>query len=527
MCILTAGIGNRVGQFSTHINKGVLPVNNKAVISYVIEKFPVDADIIIAVGHKKDTVVDYLTLAYPERTFTFVEVDNYTGPGTGPGYSLLKCKDLLQSPFIFCTSDTIVLEDIPPPKENWMGIAPVHETEPYCTVKIKNNLVVQLDNKIKTDNKFAFIGLAGIHDYKEFFSTLEQSKELHDNEVQMTEGFKGLLEKKLVPIGFTWFDTGTLTNYLDTNRHFSGGGDKFDFSKEDEFLYFVNDRVIKFFADPTITGRRYYRAANGLAGISPRIEGHRGNFYSYALVPGQTLYSALNPSVLEDFLSWAQKHLWKKADLSPEQKKEFTDACYEFYRTKTEGRLKAFADKMQTAQEPLFINDVRVPSTKELLQRVNWGALCEGIASNYHGDLQFDNVLISKDPATGAYRFLLLDWRQDFAGLKDVGDLYYDLAKLYGGMILSYPLIKEAMFSASLSGERLYYHFFTKNDLHDAREHYEQFLLQNGYDLQKIKTLTALIFLNMSPLHNTPFDLLLHGLGRSMLHKSLTPEPAV
>ncbi len=153
VCILTAGVGSRVGRLSEHINKGVLPVNNKAVISYVIEKFPTETEFVVAVGHKKDTVIHYLALAYPERKFTFVEVDKYTGPGTGPGYSLLQCKDLLQSPFIFCTADTIILEDIPPPNENWMGIAPVHETEPYCTVKIKNNLIVQLDNKIKVDNK--------------------------------------------------------------------------------------------------------------------------------------------------------------------------------------------------------------------------------------------------------------------------------------------------------------------------------------------------------------------------------------
>jgi len=174
VCILTAGIGSRMGSFSESINKGILPVNNKAVLSYIIEKFPTDVEIIIAVGHKKDTVIDYLTLAYPDRKFTFVEVDKYTGPGSGPGYSLLACKDYLQSPFIFCTSDTIVLEDIQPPDENWIGIAPVREAELYCIVKIENNLVSRLDDKVKTDNKFAFIGLAGIHDYKEFFSALEQ-----------------------------------------------------------------------------------------------------------------------------------------------------------------------------------------------------------------------------------------------------------------------------------------------------------------------------------------------------------------
>ena len=77
VCILTAGVGSRMGHFSESINKGILPINSKAVISYIIEKFPVDTEIVIAVGHKKDTVIDYLELAYPDRIFNFVEVDKY------------------------------------------------------------------------------------------------------------------------------------------------------------------------------------------------------------------------------------------------------------------------------------------------------------------------------------------------------------------------------------------------------------------------------------------------------------------
>src|SRR3989338_1435391 len=256
VCILTAGVGSRMGELSDHINKAILPINNKAVISYIIEKFSVETEFVIAVGHKKETVMDYLALAYPERKFTFVLVDKYTGPGTGPGHSMLQCKKYLQESFIFFAADTIVLEDIPLPDQNWFGIAPVKETEQYCTVKMKNDLVCQLDIKIKTDNKFAFIGLAGVKDYKEFFSALESDRESISGDIQVTNGFNRLIEKKLVPIGFTWFDTGTLRSYSETNKNFSGGEKKFDFSKGNEFLYFVNGRVVKFFADEQITHNR-------------------------------------------------------------------------------------------------------------------------------------------------------------------------------------------------------------------------------------------------------------------------------
>ena len=130
------------------------------------------------------------------------------------------------------------------------------DTEKYCTVKIKDNVIYQIDDKIKCDNKYAFIGLAGIKDYEDFFDALEKNKEMISGEIQVSNGFKRLVEKKLVPIGFTWFDTGSLKNYIETNKNFSGEEKKFDFSKGNEFIYFVNGKVIKYFADEEITKKR-------------------------------------------------------------------------------------------------------------------------------------------------------------------------------------------------------------------------------------------------------------------------------
>ena len=50
VCILAAGVGSRIGDVTNNINKALLPVNFKAVISYIIEKFPKNIEIVIAVG---------------------------------------------------------------------------------------------------------------------------------------------------------------------------------------------------------------------------------------------------------------------------------------------------------------------------------------------------------------------------------------------------------------------------------------------------------------------------------------------
>src|SRR3989338_6577756 len=520
VCILAAGVGNRMGVLSKHINTSILPVNFKAAISYHVEKFPKEVEIVIAVGHKKETVINYLSLAHPERKFTFVAIDEYMGPGAGPGHSLLQCKEHLQCPFVLCVADTLILEDIPVPDKNWFGIAPVKKTEDYCTVKIKNNLVFQLDDKIKTDNKFAFLGLAGIYDHETFFASLEKNKEIKSGEVQVSNGFRGLIENKLIPVGFTWFDTGTLDNYMETNKNFSGSTAAFDFSKGDEFIYFVNGRVVKFFADQDIASKRCERALH-LKGLCPEIEKRKDNFYSYKRIDGQVLYDVLNTQIVHDFLQWIKFELWKKIDLSDEEKKEFSQACKRFYQEKTIQRVEMFYDKKGLEDTPNIINGVRVPALKELLAKINWEEINNGIPSNFHGDLQFDNIIVTRDPSSNLQKFILLDWRQDFGGMTQFGDLYYDLAKLYGGLTISYKLIKEGKFTFDMSGTSVYYNFAIKNDLLDAKEEYESFLSRNKFDLRKIKILRALIYLNMSPLHHDPFDLLIYYMGKLMLYKAL------
>jgi len=520
VCILAAGVGQRMGEISEYINKAVLPVNAKGVVSYIVEKFPENIEIVVAIGHKKETVMDYVALAHPERKFTFVEIDKFVGPGTGPGYSLLQCKRELQCPFIFSAADTIVLEDVPPPSENWFGVATVDNTERFCSVKIRNKLIYQIDDKIKTDNKYAFIGLAGVKDYNTFFSALEKNDETIKGEMQVSNGFKKLIEKRLAPVEFTWSDTGTLEEYKETNRNFSGSEKDFDFSKGEEFIYFVNDRVVKFFADENIVKGRYKRAEL-LDGACPTIIGRKNNFYSYSKIDGQTLYNVLNNRLFLDFLNWCKQDLWKVKKLSSKEQEEFYSTCKKFYYDKTMDRINAFYDKKKIVDRENEINGVDVPPLKDLLKKVDWEALYRGVPVNFHGDLQFDNILVTRNDVSQLHKFVLLDWRQDFGGLVTHGDIYYDLAKLYGGMILSYQLIKKGLFSFDISGSCVYYNFHTKNDLADAKELFELFLKKNGYELKKVRILTSLIFLNMSSLHNDPFDLLLYYLGKSMLNKSL------
>ncbi|MFH0712185.1 MAG: NTP transferase domain-containing protein [archaeon] len=215
VCILAAGVGSRMQHFSQHLNKVLLPVRGKPTICHIIEKFPENIEIVIAVGHKKESLITFLKTAYPNRKLTFVEVSPYVGEGSGAGYSLLSCKNHLMCPFVHIAGDTLVKETITCPDSNWLGIskAQIKDSERFCSVKLNEDTVIRIDDKIKTDNKYAYIGVLGVKDYEPFWDALEKNNRIIDGEIQISNGMQPLLEKGLKVKNFTWFDTGTPKAY--------------------------------------------------------------------------------------------------------------------------------------------------------------------------------------------------------------------------------------------------------------------------------------------------------------------------
>ena len=134
--------------------------------------------------------------------------------------------------------------------------------------------------------------------------------------------------------------------------------------------------------------------------------------------------------MFKQFLNWCSIRLWKKS----KSDKSFKIKCKNFYFHKTQSRLKQFF-KNNKLKSDIFnrINNEKVPKIETLLKRIDFESLYEGKSTFIHGDLQFDNILmISKK------NFKLIDWRSDFGGLIIRGDLYYDLSKLYGGILINY-----------------------------------------------------------------------------------------
>ena len=80
--VTTSGIGSRLGELTDYTNKSLIRVGDKPAISHIIENYPEDTDFVITLGYYAQHVKQFLEIAYPSRTFYFVEVDNYNDTGS-------------------------------------------------------------------------------------------------------------------------------------------------------------------------------------------------------------------------------------------------------------------------------------------------------------------------------------------------------------------------------------------------------------------------------------------------------------
>ena len=204
--------------------------------------------------------------------------------------------------------------------------------------------------------------------------------------------------------------------------------------------------------------------------------------------------------------------LWDKQDVEP---KKMEKLCEKFYKEKTLKRFEMFNALYPNYNFPEKINNVVVTPLPKLLNQIPWEKLYDGIPSFIHGDLQFDNILINQDSKD----FMLIDWRQDFANESEFGDVYYDIAKLYGGIILNYDLIKKGLFKISQEESEVILDFAQKNMTKQYLDIFEQFIESKNLELDRVLLLVGLIYINMAPLHHEPFNFLLIALGTQILNK--------
>jgi choline kinase len=496
--ISTAGEGSRLHKINAEINKSLLPYLNKPIIYHIIEKIPIDLKIGILLGYKSQQVKDFLTLAFPEREIIYIYVDDWTSSQSGTKYSLLFAQQLLCKSFWYFPCDGIYenidfifqeyLEDVFIVSK----IGP-NQAHHYLTFYLENKRILkQFFKSTTTSGTFAFTGVMKIIDKNAFFSKLLESE---------SKEFVSIIpDNSLVCPTKYWKDLGNAEMYEDAISKI----EEFDFSKTDEYTYQLNGQIIKWWSDPKIANLKLDKPKFRPEVFPNKIEA-KNQFLSYAKSSGNTFYEKVNQENFQDLLFWLQEKLWSPA------KGNIDKNLQEFYKDKTSFRLDLLGSKKnENSYNPKIINGIEVQPWQYYFANIDWDLLIQNSKPSFiHGDLQFDNVIYEES----INRFTLIDWRYDFSGLGPIGDLYYDFAKMLGGIHMNYQEIKKGNFSFSYANGEAIIEVPSLRDSRDLIFILEKYAKDFGLEINKLHALVPLIFWNMAPLHKEPFSNLCWCLG--------------
>ncbi len=522
--ITTSGLGQRLGELTQYTNKSLIRVGKKPILSYIIEAYPKDTEFVITVGYFADQIKDFIKIAYPNLKVTFVPVDKYQGPGTSLGYSMLQAKKYLQCPFIFHCNDTIVSETIPIPDKNWNGGFKGDSSANYSTFSLSKDKVGLINDKGALDFDFIHIGLVGIKDYESFWYNLESLilgslyKDLQDtslNDCKVINLMIGQGKDFVVEEFTSWLDTGNADGLNKAREKLSDGF--YNLDKSGESIFIFPKFVIKFYFDKELVEKKIKRA-KVLKGLVPDIEKSVGNFFRYKYIEGDLYSGSVTVSDFEKFLNWCKKNLWIKKNILPDKK--FRELCGNFYIDKTKQRVQKFLEITKVEDKEEIINGDKVPSVTGMLKEIDFAWLSAGIQSLMHGDLVLENIIKTKSG------YQLLDWRQDFGGNLEIGDMYYDLANLNKNFTLNHELVDKGHFIVENKSKDVKCDILESHNLVECQQILWRFIQKEGLDLKKVKVLTALKWLSMSPLHPTPvnFNLFLYYFGKLNLFRALKQE---
>ncbi|MGA1819810.1 MAG: bifunctional sugar-1-phosphate nucleotidylyltransferase/acetyltransferase [Thermoplasmatota archaeon] len=152
--VLAAGEGRRLRPLTGNMGKGMLPVGNRPVLSYVLEALAeVNVrDIVLVVGYQKEKVMNWfgdgrelgLNIEYVTQKFQL-----------GTAHALFQSRDLIKDRFLLVPGDSLVDAEafkslLTTPKDEWgILVATTSNSSKYGVVEVKGDRLVTIRERQK------------------------------------------------------------------------------------------------------------------------------------------------------------------------------------------------------------------------------------------------------------------------------------------------------------------------------------------------------------------------------------------
>lgn len=513
--ITTSGLGSRLSEYTSFTNKSLVSIGDAPAITRIIESYPLGTHFVVTLGYKGELVHDYLKIAHPATTFEFVGVDNFAGEGSSLAYSMLRASNLLQCPFIFHAGDTLSDEvgSLTGKPGNWITGAKEVESDLYVSFDQEAGVLTKIHQKGQDVYDYVYPGVVGIEDYLSFWSHLRQEVEGAESTDSIIDlnGIKRMVDDgvsfQVVPIT-DWRDIGSMAKMLIARSHF--GTTLPTLEKMDESIFRVEGHVIKFFADPAKVAKRVERAKALAPGVPDVVDASK-NFYKYEFVHGEIASHRLSTERFESLLSWAHGTWWSKKTPDLNSGAFANNEISNFYISKTITRLTDFEVKHKIQDCIRTINGKEYPSVREMMKIIANEHLLQGVPRLIHGDFVLDNIVVTEDGPIG------IDWREDFGGNTQVGDLNYDLAKLYHSCLISHEALRDELFICEEEEGEFFVDIWQKKSLTENIPILEAFIDEHCGQKEQVQIIVPLIWINMSPMMNRNIGKLLMLMGQERL----------
>ena len=166
--------------------------------------------------------------------------------------------------------------------------------------------------------------------------------------------------------------------------------------------------------------------------------------YSYEYINGLLLSNITDESIITQFLDHCQNNLFVRQETDID---EVVKNCVKMYEQKTMSRINKLSH--DSLDDIIRINGISVQPIDVMLNKINWNRFYDNVIPSYfHGDWQPENILYDNDNN----KFVLIDWRQRFGDSVEIGDVYYDLAKMYHAIMINGQCMLKDMFDYTING---------------------------------------------------------------------------
>ena len=133
-------------------------------------------------------------------------------------------------------------------------------------------------------------------------------------------------------------------------------------------------------------------------------------------------------------------------------------------------------------------------SISKIIDKIDWEHIVTiATPANFHGDFQPENILIKENN-----EITFLDWRESFGNDLEIGDFYYDLAKLYHGLIINGTIAKEKKYSLEIKNQNVTISYQSKNNLMQFEKILATFCINHELDYANVQLLGVLQYLNIA-----------------------------